>query len=188
MFSNKEVCEIMNTEYIIVNGELYHYGVPGMRWGHRKREDIERAKQGYKDAKREYKLARKEIRKGPMFVRTKDIDSNKARADKLDKAYLNRLEAKAQLKAAKAKNSQKAYDKTYIKEMSKYGLVGSAYDVASNSRTTKIYNSLKAKKGKEYADKVHKKLAKQSYATLAASATVALGSAIVVGILEAKKN
>ena len=23
--------------YTIVNGELYHYGVPGMRWGHRKR-------------------------------------------------------------------------------------------------------------------------------------------------------
>lgn len=31
---NKEV--YMNNDYVIVNGELYHYGVKGMRWGHRK--------------------------------------------------------------------------------------------------------------------------------------------------------
>ena len=23
-------------DYIINNGELYHYGIPGMRWGHKK--------------------------------------------------------------------------------------------------------------------------------------------------------
>lgn len=26
----------MNDDYVIINGELYHYGVKGMRWGHRK--------------------------------------------------------------------------------------------------------------------------------------------------------
>ena len=26
----------MNENYTIINGELYHYGVPGMRWRHRK--------------------------------------------------------------------------------------------------------------------------------------------------------
>lgn len=26
----------MNNNYTIVNGELYHYGVPGMRWGHKR--------------------------------------------------------------------------------------------------------------------------------------------------------
>ena len=24
-------------EYVIIHGELYHYGVPGMKWGHRKK-------------------------------------------------------------------------------------------------------------------------------------------------------
>ena len=27
----------MNKNYTIIHGELYHYGVPGMRWGHRKK-------------------------------------------------------------------------------------------------------------------------------------------------------
>ena len=31
---NKEV--YMNNDYILIDGELYHYGVPGMKWGHRK--------------------------------------------------------------------------------------------------------------------------------------------------------
>lgn len=26
----------MNKDYVIVDGELYHYGVPGMKWGQRK--------------------------------------------------------------------------------------------------------------------------------------------------------
>ena len=26
----------MKENYTIVNGELYHYGIPGMRWGHKK--------------------------------------------------------------------------------------------------------------------------------------------------------
>lgn len=28
----------MNKEYVIVNGELRHWGVPGMKWGHRKKQ------------------------------------------------------------------------------------------------------------------------------------------------------
>ena len=28
----------MKKEYTIINGELYHYGVPGMKWGHHKKQ------------------------------------------------------------------------------------------------------------------------------------------------------
>ena len=49
--------------YTIVNGELYHVGVKGMKWGVRKKQPISggnnlaRKKQAYKDAKKAYSKA-----------------------------------------------------------------------------------------------------------------------------------
>ena len=38
--------------------ELYHYGVPGMRWGHRRNSAVKSAYQGYKQAKKDLRKAK----------------------------------------------------------------------------------------------------------------------------------
>lgn len=42
----------MSKDYVIVNGELYHYGVPGMKWGQRKSTSGSENKVSQKIAKR----------------------------------------------------------------------------------------------------------------------------------------
>lgn len=173
---------------------LMHYGVKGMKWGHRRYHNADGslnragiARQDFKDAKQARRVAAKGVRKSGLGIGIKGIAKyDKAKA-KFDKADMDYVTAKANFKAAKAKNAEKAAKaefKTYKKEMAKTGLAGSAADQQSGGRSTKIYNEMKAKKGKAYADKVQKRVQNEAYATFAAGAAVAIGSQVAMAILE----
>ena len=176
--------------------ELQHYGVKGMRWGHRKKyytesgklNSLGRARQAYKDAKQERKEARKDLRSANRFAFgiTGISNANKARKS-YNTADAKTVAAKAKYNAAKAKNSEKAKKaemRTYIKEMSKSGIVGSAADSYSGGRSTSLYNSIRAQKGKAYADTVHKKVQNRTIRSFAGSFAVGAGMLIVSSMLK----
>lgn len=179
-----------NNDYILTsNGgfistdELYHYGVPGMKWGVRKKS-YESEKSAYKQAKKDFKAARRNLRKSSWTaVGRKGLSKYSKAENKYNKAELDMISAKAKYKAAKSKNAKKAEFNTYRKEMQKSGLVGSAADRASGGRSERIYNQLKVAKGKKYADAVEKKVQTWAVAGLATSAVVAVGSAVASGYM-----
>lgn len=172
-----------NYYMITTDGELYHYGVKGMRWGQRKNYESERA--AYKQAKKDYRQAQRELnRAGYSAWGRRGLKNYTSAENKANKAELKMIDAKAKYKGAKSKNAEKAEAKVYRKAMQKTGLVGSGADRSSGGKSTRLYNHLKASKGKAYADAIEKKVANRAYATIAASAAVVVGSAVVSSMLE----
>ena len=166
--------------------ELYHYGVKGMKWGHRKSNPaVADARQNYKTAKKDLRTAARIQRKtANTAFGMKGLQKFRSAEADTQKADLKALDAKAKYKAAKSKNAEKAELKTYVREMRKTGLPGSATDRMRGGRSTRIYDDLVAKKGQAYADKVAKKVQNQSVAALATAATVTVGSAFISVYLE----
>ena len=158
--------------------ELYHHGVLGMKWGHRKSPEVTSARNNYQRAKQ----AQRDVYRstfgrtafgGAGITRINNYNSAmKSRA----KADINTMNAKAKYNAAKSKDSEKAEFNTYRRAMQKSGLAGSELDINNGGRSTAIYNELKVKKGKAYADRVQKKVQNVAVTELVASGVVALGS------------
>lgn len=170
-------------EYVTKNDELMHYGVPGMRRGHRK-ASYETQKTAYKQAKKDLRTANRELIKSSYTaIGVKGLNKYNKAESKANRAELNKINAKANYKAAKSKNSKKAEFNTYRNEMYKSGIVGSSNDRLSGNRSTRIYNELRRKKGKEYADRVQKSVQNRAVATFVGSAVVSLGSVAVSAYL-----
>lgn len=170
--------------------ELYHYGIPGMKWGHRKAQ-VSSAKTAYRSAKKDYKQSVKDYRHSVGF-RIGGINSisreRKARS-KMRDAEMKMIDRKAKYNASKTKNESKAKKaefNTYRKEMQKSGIVGSVADERSRGRSESIYNHMKRQKGKEYADAVQKKVQSTSIRRFVTSSAIAVGSAAVTAYLQSK--
>lgn len=157
--------------------ELYHYGVPGMRWGHRKPKSYVNAKKNFKQARKEYAKA---VRRGWGIEGIKKANQAEKKYNKADMDFTSE---KIKYKVSKAKNKTKAEFKAYTKEVGKSGLPGSAMDRQYNDRSTRMYNTIVKKKGKKYADKVVKRVQNRAVATLVGSAVVAVGATVAQAIL-----
>ena len=177
------------------NNELYHYGVLGMKWGHRKKylnssgnlNKLGQARKRYEDAKA---TAKKLRNKRSAWGQEAINRAVKATSD-YNRADVDRVMAKAKYAAAKQKNAKKAERaefNTYKKEMFKSGLAGSDKDAISRGRSTLLRRKITAEKGKEYVDRVSKKIENETVAAMVGSAVVGVGFAAVATWLQIKNS
>ena len=186
--------------------ELYHYGVLGMRWGHRNSTAVQSAHKAYKQAKKEYrkesvKNLKNIFRKSTWVAGGKNQEDYKRAHKGLTDARNKREKAAFKLIDAAAKDSYnkklaktgsktkaiKAEQKVYYKglKQNRYGsgLVGSAADAQKRHGVTKgnthYYNHLSKTKGKKYAQAVEKKYSKKLTRQIIGSAAAVTGIAIV---------
>lgn len=114
-----------------MNDELYHYGVKGMRWGHRKslynNPVVTSKKRAYKAAKKEYAKSNNEAYQysrmhpiGQYVSKKKKLESNKRNMDVINK-FVAMRNAKKDYKTAKRnvmKQNVKDYNKSFNKSSS----------------------------------------------------------------------
>jgi len=173
--------------------ELIHYGIPGMKWGHRKTAAYKNAKADYKNAKRKY-FKSSVVRVGSMVNNDmfKRSEYNTAAGKKYmtrqadrNKAYSNKVNAQAKLKSISTKKTNKlGYNKaefnTYVKGLNKSGIPNSQLDRNTNGKGTTLYNSIARKKGKTYANAVLSKTGNKK------ANAIIIGGLATVGLSAAK--
>lgn len=146
------------------NDELYHYGVKGMRWGHRKKQydnpnSVEAKKAAYKNAKKEYNRSFSKAYDKAIAAYSpvkKHRDANNARwLDAANKAEASR-NAKAEYKTAKrtVKEQQRQYGtledaRTYKSNVKKKDM----YKAYGNIEDAIRYSKYGNKKAESYAKK-----------------------------------
>ena len=186
--------------------ELYHYGVLGMRWGHRRNSAVRDAHKAYKQSKREYRkesvknlknVFRKSTwvagaknqedyrnaRKGLTNARNKREQAAFKLIDAAAKDAYNKKLSKTGSKAKAIKAEQKVYYKGFKQWRYGAGLVGSRADSKTmhgvTNGNTHYYNHIAKVKGKKYANAVEKKYGNRIAKIFVGGTALAIGSAIV---------
>ena len=177
---------------VIFTDELYHHGIKGQRWGVRRFQNEDgsltaagKARYDVKEARRAYKQARKDLKKSTRFAfginRLQKYGN--ARQNLREKEF-DVIEKKANRAALK---SEKKELNTYMRAMRRSGLRNSAADDMSRQRTTDLYNRIATKKGKEYADRVERKVQNTTIRNVAIIEAASIGTLVAMHLLE-KKN
>ena len=186
--------------------ELYHYGVLGMRWGHRRNQAVNNAHKAYKQSKKEYRKESvkniknvfrkstwvagaknqedyKKAHKGLTDARNKREQAAFKLIDAAAKDAYNKKLSKTGSKTKAVKAEQKVYYKGFKQERYGAGLVGSYADSKKrhgvSKGNTNYYNHIAKVKGKKYANAVEKKYGKRLTKQLVGGIALATGAAIV---------
>ena len=134
-----------------MKNELYHYGIPGMRWGHRKVQPNTAASRRYQSSKLAYKQSKKEYNKA--FNKAMNYSSRRPISQfvgKKAKAESDKRWADAYDKAAKL-NKDKSDYKRAKKDYKQTASANSGYSSKQRKRDRAFY-------GKRGEKRINKKL------------------------------
>lgn len=186
--------------------ELYHYGVLGMRWGHRRNPDVKAAHKEYKQSKWGYRKAavknlKNVFKKSSYVAGVKNQQAYRKNRkelfdarDKREKAAFKLIDAAAKdaynkklAKTGSKTKAEKASMKVHIKAMNQNrygsGRVGSAADAQKRhgvvNGNAHYYSHLVKAKGKKYADAVERKYNKKTTRQFVAAVGITAGLAAV---------
>lgn len=149
--------------YGYMSDELMHYGVKGMKWGHRK-------------AMRTAAKYDKKSRKYAEQAKRQILEEDKKIYDDVSKLYKNMSNGEKVLNTKYNDRRSKKEIKTHAKQMQRIGMPNSLSDEINDKKGTKMYDELTKTRGKDYADAVLAKTNQRINRQLASSGAAYVAS------------